>query len=132
LRIVAYDRIDCLASCADNRLHDVSEVIDDEVEVCAALRDGAEEAVHGAYYSVDHFSNITEQGNQQRIQIQRLEYPLYDIHEMAQPHNKLQLSIHVRNCDIDFRDRDCDSGIDFHQVGDVGVEIDVCDEIVYV
>lgn len=76
--------------------------------------------------------HIVEQGNQERVQIQRIEYPLHDIHQMFKSDDELQLSFHIRNRDIDLGNRDSDSGIDFHQAGNVSVEIDVCFKIVYI
>ncbi len=49
---------------------------------------------------------------------------------MSKPHDELQLGIHIRNRDVDFRNRDRDSGIDFHQVGNIGVQIDIRAEII--
>jgi hypothetical protein len=39
-QVVANNRIDCLTGCAYNGLNNVPEVVDDEVERCAALGDG--------------------------------------------------------------------------------------------
>jgi hypothetical protein len=53
LQVVANDGIHCLTGCSNNGLHDVSKVVDDEVERGAALGDGAEETIYRAYYGVD-------------------------------------------------------------------------------
>jgi hypothetical protein len=52
-QVVADNRIDCLTGCAYHGLNNVPEVVDDEVERCAALGDGSKEAVYRAYYGVD-------------------------------------------------------------------------------
>jgi hypothetical protein len=52
-QVVSNDRIDGLTGCAYNGLNNIPEVVDDEVERCAALGNGPEEAVYRAYYGVD-------------------------------------------------------------------------------
>jgi hypothetical protein len=53
LQVVANDGIDCSTSCTHDGLHDVSEVVDEEVQSCAALGDGSQEAVYDANYRVN-------------------------------------------------------------------------------
>lgn len=48
---------------------------------------------------------------------------------MTQPHNQLKLDLHIRNRDVDLLHADSNTGIDRHEIRYLGVEIDVCRQI---
>lgn len=46
--------------------------------------------------------------------------------------NKFKFGFYVRNGDVDFLDVNCYIDVDGDEVGDFGVEVDICFEVIYV
>ena len=115
---------------ASNLLHNISEVIHYERQRRAPLSDSAEQAIDRANHGVDNVSDVVEGGDEQRIEVEALEDAIDDVDEIAQAHDELELGVDVGDGDVDFLHRDGDTGVDLHESGDVGIQIDVRLEVV--
>ncbi|KAI6774012.1 hypothetical protein HG531_000861 [Fusarium graminearum] len=100
LLVIADDGVDSLATSLGDLLNDVAEVVDKEVELCVALSDGSEEAVHN---TDNAFNNSDDQ---------------------------LKLCLNVGNGDIDLFNSNLNACIELDELCNVCVEVDVCVQIV--
>ena len=140
LQVIAYDR----AGTAD-LLDDVAEVVDEEGQGRAALRDGAEETINFANHVVKSGRDAIQRVDKQRVEIERLEDAFHDVGQMTfarlvpvcwllgsshrakltEAYNQLQLSVDIRDRQVDLGDADLDTGVDGDQFGNIGIQVDV-------
>jgi len=140
LQVIAHDR----ARTAD-LLDDIAEVVDEEGQGRAALRDGAEETIDFADHVVESGRDAVQRVDEQRVEIERLEDALDDVGQVAfgglvpvcwllgcsrrvkltEAYDQLQLSVDIRDRQVDLGDADLDTGVDRDQFGNIGIQVDV-------
>ena len=130
--IVAHDGARRAAVGARYLLHDIAEVVDEERERGPALRDGAEQAVHGAHHRCQRTRHVVQRGDQQGVEVEGGEDAVDDVDEVAEADDQLELGLHIDDGEVDFLDREGYAGVDGDEAGDVGVEVDVRSQVFHV
>ena len=59
-----------------------------------------------------------------------MEDPVDNVGEMTEADDEFELRLHIGDGQVDLLDRDRDTGVDRDETSDVGIEIDVCLEVV--
>ena len=85
------------------------------------------------YKSVDStndFSNqvrcISNQADQERIQVQGVEDALNNLNQIAQTHNQLEVNIHISNGDVDLLYRNHYTSIDLNETSNFCIKVEIC------
>lgn len=123
-------------------LDDVSKVVDQEVERLSVLRNRSKlyavsyvltlshSNTYKAVNCTDHFSDqvgdVSDQTDQERVQVQRVKDTLNDRDKVAQSYNQLEVNIYISNSDVDLLHGDLDTSIDLDKTGDLGVKVEIC------
>lgn len=123
--IVSNDLREGTGGSTSDLLHNVTEVVDEEVECLSAVGDRAEETVDSANDFSNKTGDVVDEANEQRVQVKRFEDALHNVDEMAQTYDKLQVGVDVRNGDVDLLHGDLHTRVDSHETSNFGIQIDV-------
>ena len=83
------------------------------------------QSVYGTDDLSDQVGNVANQAEEERVQIQGIEYTLDDLDQVAQSDHKLKVDIDVSNGDVHLLDGNHNSGIDLDQASNLGVQVEI-------
>lgn len=91
LLVVANDAAKSATASVGDLLHNVAEVVDEEVDLGVAVDDGAEKTIHGADDIVDDISHCVEEVDQERVQIEGCQGTVDNVDKISEADDKLEL-----------------------------------------
>lgn len=89
------------------------------------FKQATHQAIHCANYFANEVCHVADQTNQKRVQVQGIEYALYDRHQVAKSHNQFEINIHISNGDVNFLDINLHTSVDLNETCDLGVEVEI-------
>jgi hypothetical protein len=139
---VANNRLESVATSSDHFLHDVTKIVDQEVQCLSILCDGSElcvvsggflrqspRATYESIYCANDLANqvchVTDQTDEKRVEIQRVENASDNLNEVAESHNKFEVDIDIGNGDVDLLHRNLNTSIDLHKACNLGMKIQI-------
>jgi hypothetical protein len=128
-----------VSGAAGDFLDNVSKVVNEEVQRLSVLGNGSKlhmisklfcaartytyKSVYRANDVADQISHVSNQAQKKRVQVQRVEYALDNLDEVAEPHDKLEVHIDVCNGDVDLLNTDSHTSVDLNKACDLCVEV---------
>jgi len=123
---VSDNLLEGVSAASYDLLDDVTEVVDQEVERLSVLRDRSEKAINCTDHFPDQVGDVSDQTDQERVQVQRVKDTLNDRDQVAQSYNQLEFNIYISNSDVDLLHGDLNTSIDLDETGDLCVEVKIC------
>lgn len=87
------------------------------------------QTVDGSDYFADQVGHISNQTNQERVQVQRVKHALNNRDQVTQSHDQLEININIGNGDIDLVNSNLDTSIDLNQTSHFCVEVKIGPEL---
>ena len=125
-QVITHNRVHQVPSSIGKLLHNVPQIIHNERERLATLRDRAEQAVDLAHDIVQQPRHAVHGVDEDGVEVQRGEDAVHDADQVAQPHDELEVDVDVGDGEIDLLDADGDARVyRDERVADGGVQVDV-------
>lgn len=98
---------------------------------CQGIYGNAHKSVYCANDLANQVRYISDQADEKRVEIQRVEDTFYDIDKMAESDNKLKVDIDIGNGNVDLLNRNLYTSVDLHKACNFCVQVEIRLQLLY-